>query len=135
MDGQGLEGESLMALPQGQFAGFQPEGFWSSVLGIFLGGRAGSPLRAFQVGTVTFTSAAVGAISITEQAVSVAGLLSPNDLVLVSADGAPTANVGALGAARVSAAGVFQLRYVNPTAGALTPPAATVYRFVAFQVT
>jgi hypothetical protein len=124
-------------LPQGNFAGFQPEGFWPTVLGIFHGGRGTSvtsaPLKAIQCGTVTFSPAIVGAISVTEQAVTIAGLL-PGDVVCVNAVGAPTANVGNLGTGRVSAAGTFQLRYVNPTAGGLTPPASTVFQFVAFQV-
>jgi hypothetical protein len=122
-----------MALPQGQFAGFQPEGFWASVLGLFLGGR-NQVLRAIGALAPTFTSAAVAAASVTEQAVSMT-LATPGDVVCVSAVGAPTANVAAMGTARVSAAGTIQLRYINPTAGALTPPAATQYLLVAFQIT
>lgn len=120
-----------MALPQGRFTGFQAQGLWPTQLGTAL--NRNSFIKAWQVGSVTFTSAAVGAASLTEQAVTVTGL-TVNDLVCVMAQGAPTAQVGNLGTGRVSAANTLQLRYVNPTAGGLTPPAATVYLFAAFQV-
>lgn len=121
-----------MTIPQGKWKGFQYEGFWPTDLGAALGGR-NSFIKAWQVGSVTFTSAAVGGATITEQAVTVTGL-TINDLVSIMAQGAPTAGVGNLGTGRVSAANTLQLRYVNPTAGSLTPPAATVYFFTAFQV-
>lgn len=120
-----------MPIPQAKFTGFQTQGLWPSSIGVAL--ARNSFLKAWQVGSVTFTSAAVGATSVTEQAVTVTGL-TVNDLVAVMANGAPTANVGNLGTGRVSAANTLQLRYVNPTAGSLTPPAATVYFFAAFQV-
>lgn len=120
-----------MSVPQGKFVGFQAQGLWPTHLGVTL--NRNSFLKAWQVGSVTFTSAAVGAASVTEQAVTVTGL-TVNDLVAVMAQGVPTANVGNLGTGRVSAVNTLQLRYVNPTAGGLTPPAATVYFFAAFQV-
>ena len=120
-----------MSLPNAKFLGFQPEGFWPTNQGVFL--NRNSPILAWQAGTVTFSSAAVGAATITEQAVAVAGLTT-NDLVMVMAQGAPTAGVGNLGTGRVSVNGTLQLRYVNPTAGGLTPPAATVYFFAALQI-
>lgn len=119
-------------IPQGKFTGFQPQGLWTSQFGVALGGR-NSFLKSWQVGSVTFTSAAVGAASLTEQAVTVTGT-GVNDLFVVMAQTAPTAQVGNLGTARVSAANTVQLRYVNPTAGGLTPPASSVYLFAAFQV-
>jgi hypothetical protein len=120
-----------MPIPQGKFVGFQAQGLWPTMLGVAL--NRNSFLKAWQVGSVTFTSAAVGAISITEQAVTITGL-TPNDLVAVMANTAPTANVGNLGTGRVTAANTLQLRYINPTAGSLTPPASSVYFFMAFQV-
>jgi len=120
-----------MAVPQGKFTAFQTQGLWPTSIGVAL--ARNSFLKAWQVGSVTFTSAAVGGASLTEQAVTVTGL-TVNDLVAVMAQGAPTAQVGNLGTGRVSAANTLQLRYVNPTAGSLTPPASTVYFFTAFQV-
>lgn len=116
---------------QGKLVGFQRQGFWATQLGVAF--NRNTFLKAWQNGSVTFTSAAVGATSVTEQAVTVTGL-TINDLVCVMAQGAPTANVANLGTGRVSAANTLQLRYVNPTAGSLTPPASTVYFFTAFQV-
>ena len=120
-----------MAVPQAKFVGFQAQGLWPSSIGVAL--NRNSFLKAWQVGSVTFTSAAVGGPHITEQAVTITGL-QVNDLVAVMAQTAPTADVGNLGTGRVSAANTFQLRYVNPTAGSLTPPASTVYLFAGFQV-
>ncbi len=120
-----------MAIPQGKFTGFQSQGLWPTSIGVAI--NRNSFLKAWQVGSVTFTSAAVAGASLTEQAVTVTGL-TVNDLVCVMAQGAPTAQVGNLGTGRVSAANTLQLRYVNPTAGSLTPPASTVYFFAAFQV-
>lgn len=120
-----------MAVPQGKFTGFQTQGLWPTSLGVSL--NRNSFLKAWQVGSVTFTSAAVGGATITEQAVTITGL-TVNDLVAVMAQGAPTAGVGNLGTGRVSAANTLQLRYVNPTAGSLTPPASTAFFFAAFQV-
>jgi len=120
-----------MTLPQGRYAGFQTEGLFPTDQGVAL--KRASFIKSWQVGSITFTSAIVGTISVTEQAVTVTGL-GVNDLVMVMAQGAPTASVANLGTGRVSAANTFQLRYVNPTAGGLTPPAATVYLFAAFQV-
>ncbi len=120
-----------MAIPQGKFTGFQAQGLWPTSIGVAL--NRNSFLKAWQVGSVTFTSAAVAAASLTEQAVTITGLTT-NDLVAVMANGTPTAQVGNLGTGRVSATNTLQLRYVNPTAGSLTPPASTVYFFAAFQV-
>src|SRR5260370_38943027 len=120
-----------MAIPQRKFTGFQSQGLWPTGLGVSL--NRNSFLKAWQVGSVTFTSAAVAGASLTEQAVTVTGL-TVNDLVCVMAQGAPTAQVGNLGTGRVSSANTLLLRYVNPTAGSLTHPASTVYFFAAFQV-
>jgi hypothetical protein len=121
-----------MAIAQGKYIGFQPNGLWPTVLGVALGGR-NAFLKAWQPGVVTFTSAAVGATSITEQAVAVAGLLV-NDIVIVMAQTNPTANAGNMGTSRVTVAGSLALRYINPTAAPITPPASSVFYFCALQV-
>jgi hypothetical protein len=120
-----------MAIPQGKFTGFQTQGLWPTSLGVAL--NRNSFLKAWQLGSVTFSSAAVGAVTISEQSVTVTGL-TVNDLVAVMAQTAPTANVGNLGTGRVTAANTLALRYINPTAGSLTPPGSSVYFFAAFQV-
>lgn len=120
-----------MALPGFKFMNFQPNGLWPTQAGTFLGGRTAA--KSWQYGSVTFTAALVGAASIAEQAITVAGL-TPNDLVTVAAQGAPTANVALMGTARVSVANTLQGRYINPTAGGLTPPASQVIFFGGIQV-
>jgi hypothetical protein len=120
-----------MAIPQGKFTGFQAQGLWPTMLGVSL--NRNSFLKAWQVGSVTFTSAAVGANSITEQAIVITGI-TINDLVLVMSQTNPTANVGNMGTARVLGGNSLQVRYINPTAGSLTPTAASVLFFLAFQV-
>lgn len=120
-----------MPIPQGKFVGFQPNGLWATSLGVAL--NRNSFLKALQVAAVVFSAASVGAASISEQAVSVAGVTT-NDLVISMGQGAPTANVGNLGTSRVSAGGTVQQRYINPTAGALTPPASQTIFYMAFQV-
>lgn len=121
-----------MALPNAQYEGFQPEGLWPTNQGVAL--RRGQFLKALGILAVTFTSAAVAAASVTEQAVTGITGSTVNDLAIVMAQGAPTANVANLGTGRISAAGTLQLRYVNPTAGALTPPASTTYFVMLAQV-
>ena len=121
-----------MPMPDFKFTNFQPNGLWPTQQGTFLGGRS-TPLKSWQFGAVTFTAAAVGAASISEQAITVTGA-TVNDLLLAAAQGAPTANVGLMGAGRVSAANTFQARYINPTAGSLTPPASQVIFFGALQI-
>ena len=120
-----------MAVQQGKFVGFQTQGLWPTSLGLAL--ARNSFLKALQVAAVVFSAASVGAASISEQAVSVAGVTT-NDLVISQGQGSPTANVGLMGSSRVSAAGTVQQRYINPTAGALTPPASQTIFYMAFQV-
>lgn len=123
---------AAFTIPQGKFEGFQPQGLWPSLVGLFYGGR-NTAIKAIQNGSVTFTAALVAAASIAEQAITVTGLTT-NDIVSIVGTGAPTANVNLLGHGRVSAANTLQALYINPTAGGLTPPAAQVIFFLAVQI-
>lgn len=89
----------------------------------------GTPVTKIAVYTPSLTPASVGAATVAEQTFTVAGLTTA-DTVLVD----PPALANAIGicSARVSAADTLALRYVNPTAGSLTP-AAGVYRVFAFR--
>lgn len=120
-----------MSLPQGKFTGFQPNGLWPAHDGLRL--NRNSAIKAWLAAAVVFSAASVGGASIAEQAVTVPGT-TVNDLVLSMGQGSPTANVGNMGSSRVSAAGTVQQRYINPTAGALTPPASQTIFYLAFQV-
>lgn len=120
-----------MAVAQGKLVGFQRQGFWATQLGAAFNRNAF--LKAWQPGAVTFSAAAVGAVTISEQSVTVSGV-TVNDIVLAILQGAPTANVGNMGSSRVTSTNTVGLRFINPTAGSLTPPASGVYLFCAFQV-
>ncbi len=122
-----------MSLPNAQYVGFQPEGLWPTHKGLFF--NRNQAILAFGALVVTFTAASVTADTLPEQAITV-GVTNTtvNDIAILSAQGAPTANVGLLGTARVSPANTILGRYINYTAGALTPPAAQVILIVLFQV-
>jgi len=77
----------------------------------------------------TLTPAEVATIVVAEQTFTVAGL-NVNDFVMVNGP-VDTKAVGIAGV-RVSAANTLAIRYVNPTAGALTPDAG-VYVITAFK--
>lgn len=76
---------------------------------------------------VTLSPAAVGAATTAEQNVTVTGLKT-TDLVFIGPYTCATA-VGLCGA-RVSAADTLTLRFVNPTAGSVTPTASQTYTFL-----
>ena len=88
-----------------------------------------TPLKGVRLYTQTITPASVAAATVAEQTFTVTGLTTADD-VFVN----PAAIVNATGIAgvRVSAANTLAIRYVNPTAGALTPTAGT-YAIVAFR--
>jgi hypothetical protein len=92
-------------------------------------GTAGTPITQMRVYSQTITPASVGAATVAEQTFTVTGLTTA-DKVVVN----PPANATATGiaGARVSAADTLAIRYVNPTAGALTP-AAGVNTILAFR--
>lgn len=77
----------------------------------------------------SWTPVSVAANSVVEQTVTLTGIGFTGiagDRILVTYPGAPTANVGMCMGARVSTVGlnpIVSIGFVNPTAGALTPPA------------
>lgn len=91
--------------------------------GTVANGRGGSLVA------LSLTPAEVAAATVAEQNVTVAGLTT-SDLVFVG--NYTPGNATALAGARVSAANTLTLRFVNPTAGALTPGAGT-YNFLVIR--
>ena len=85
--------------------------------------------RGQAVLSVAVTPASVGAATSAEQTFTVSGL-AVGDFVSVSTT-VSTGNATAIAGARVSAANTLAVRYINPTAGALTPAADTYLVFVA----
>ncbi|SRR5258708_5287945 len=122
-----------MSLANAQFVGFQPEGLWPTSRGLFF--NRNQSWLAFGALVLTFSAASVANATIPEQAVTVgvAGT-TVNDVAILVAIGAPTANVALMGTARVSPANTILARYINYTAGALTPPASQVILVVLIQV-
>ena len=85
--------------------------------------------RGQAVLSIAVTPASVGAATSAEQTFTVSGL-AVGDFVSISST-ASTGNATAIAGARVSAADTLAVRYINPTAGALTPAADTYLVFVA----
>jgi hypothetical protein len=85
--------------------------------------------RGQAVLSIAVTPASVGAATSAEQTFTVSGL-AVGDFVAISST-ASTGNATAIVGARVSAANTLAVRYINPTAGALTPAADTYLVFVA----
>lgn len=85
--------------------------------------------RGQAVLSVAVTPASVGAATSAEQTFTVSGL-AVGDFVAVSTT-ASTGNATAIVGARVSAANTLAIRYINPTAGSLTPAADTYLVLVA----
>ncbi len=77
------------------------------------------------VASVAITPASVGAATTAEQTFTVPGVL-PGDYVDVTG---VTQNGVGIGQARVTAANTVGIRFINSTAGALTPTAGT-YQFL-----
>jgi hypothetical protein len=88
-----------------------------------------SILRGQAVLSVAVTPASVSAATSAEQTFTVSGL-AVGDFVAISTT-ASTGNATAITSARVSAANTLAIRYINPTAGALTPAADTYLVYVA----
>lgn len=90
---------------------------------------SGTAITKIAVYSASLTPASVAAATVAEQTFSVAGLTTA-DKVIVNGP----ADAGAVGIAgvRVSAADTLAIRFVNPTAGALTPAAGT-YNVVAVR--
>jgi len=83
--------------------------------------------RGQAVLTASLTPASVGAATSAEQTFTVSGL-AVGDFVSVNGS---TGNASAIAGARVSAADTLAIRFINPTAGALTPGAGDYLVFVA----
>jgi hypothetical protein len=83
--------------------------------------------RGQAVLTVSLTPASVGAATSAEQTFTVSGL-DVGDFVSVTG---ATGNASAIANARVSAANTLAIRFINPTAGALTPGAGDYLVYVA----
>ena len=80
-------------------------------------------VRANAIISLAVTPASVSATTSAEQTFTLSGV-EVGDWVGVSTT-ASTGNATAIAGARVSAANTIAIRYVNPTAGALTPAADT----------
>lgn len=82
----------------------------------------GTELKRVKVYSQTITPGSVAAATVAEQTFTVTGLTT-DDTVHVNT--AAIANAVGIAGARVSAANTLAVRFVNPTAGALTPTAGT----------
>lgn len=85
--------------------------------------------RGQAIVSVAVTPASVAAATSAEQTFTVSGL-AVGDFVSVATT-ASTGNATAITSARVSAANTLAIRFINPTAGALTPAADTYLVYVA----
>lgn len=91
-------------------------------LGTSLEIGGGTSITGIKVYSASLTPSSVGAATVVEQTFTVAGLTTA-DKVIVN----PPALANAIGicSPRVSAADTLAIRFVNPTAGSLTPAAGT----------
>jgi hypothetical protein len=87
-----------------------------------LGIGGGTELTKITVYSQTITPSSVGAATVAEQTFTVTGLTTADKIIV---NPAAIANATGLAGFRVSAADTLAVRFVNPTAGALTPTAGT----------
>lgn len=92
-------------------------------------GAAGTPITQIEVYAPSLTPASVGAATVAEQTFTVTGLTTADKVIV---NGPALGNATGIAGARVSAADTLAVRFVNPTAGALTPAAGT-YSVIAFR--
>lgn len=92
-------------------------------------GSDGTELTLIKVYSQTITAASVAAATVAEQTFTVTGLTTADKVVV---NPAAIANATGIAGARVSAADTLAVRFVNPTAGALTPTAGT-WTIMAFR--
>lgn len=92
-------------------------------------GPAGTQITQVRVYSPSLTPTSVAAATVAEQTYSVPGLTTA-DKVIVNAPA--LSNAVGMGGARVSAADTLAIRWVNPTAGTLTPVAGA-YQVLAFR--
>ena len=81
-----------------------------------------TPLKGVRLFSQTITPASVAAATVAEQTFTVTGLTTADDVMV---NPAAIANATGIAGVRVSAADTLAVRFVNPTAGALTPTAGT----------
>lgn len=96
--------------------------------------KIGAPLTATALTQVraysqTITAASVAAATVAEQTFTVTGLTTADKVVV---NPAAISNATGIAGVRVSAADTLAVRFVNPTAGALTPTAGT-WTILAFR--
>lgn len=89
----------------------------------------GTPITQMRVYSQTITPASVATATVAEQTFTVTGLTTADKIVVNP--GVISNAVGVAGF-RVSAADTLAVRFVNPTAGALTPTAGT-WTIIAFR--
>lgn len=92
-------------------------------------GAAGTPITQMRVYSQTITPASVATVTVAEQTFTVTGLTTADTVVVNTA---AIANAVGIAGVRVSAADTLAVRFVNPTAGALTPTAGT-WTILAFR--
>lgn len=85
-------------------------------------GTGGTALTGCVVYSPTITATSVAAATVAEQTFTVTGLTTADKVVVIPA---AISNATGIAGARVSAADTLAVRFVNPTAGALTPTAGT----------
>lgn len=85
-------------------------------------GSSGTEISQIRVYSQTITPASVATITVAEQTFTVTGLTTA-DKVFVNT--AAISNAVGICGVRVSAADTLAVRFVNPTAGSLTPTAGT----------
>lgn len=85
--------------------------------------------RGQAVVSVAVAPSSVGAATSAEQTVTVPGVAIGDFVAVMAASG--TGNATAIAGARVSAANTVAIRYINPTAGALTPGASIYQVYIA----
>ena len=90
---------------------------------------AATPITQIRVYSQTITPASVGAATVAEQTFTVTGLTTADKVVV---NPAAISNATGIAGVRVSAADTLAVRFVNPTAGSLTPTAGT-WTILAFR--
>jgi hypothetical protein len=94
-----------------------------------IGAGGGTDITKIAVYAPSLTPTSVATIVVAEQTFTVTGLTTA-DKVIVNPPA--IANATGIAGARVSAADTLAIRFVNPTAGSLTPTAG-VYTVIAFR--
>lgn len=83
---------------------------------------SGTAITGIKVYSAALTPTSVGAATVAEQTFTVTGLTTADKVIV---NNPSISNAVGIAGARVSAADTLALRFVNPTAGSLTPTAGT----------